>query len=246
MPRRILLNPEPSEGGGTPAPTPPAGAASLPVPPVVPPPDPNPALLARLAEAERKAAEFEAAERQRAESARKAEEEKLAAKGQYEEIIRARDAALEAERAKTAAIHERTQAAERTRELALALASGPKLVEGAADQLMQLWANRFDVVPEGEGWKVQTKDFKSPRQFAAEMLATPQYSHFVAAEARGGGGPSGGGQGLPSPVPGESAPKLTAGELTLLAMKEQMEEKKKKDPLGGYTLGSGNRAFVRN
>lgn len=259
--RRILLNPEGEPGGGTPqsppSPQPAAGAASLPAsPPVTPathawevklPPalDPNPAILARLQEAERKLAESEAAQRQRDEAARKAEEEKLVAKGQYEEIIRKRDADLESVRAEKAAIEGRTKAAERDRELSLALASGPRLVEGAAEQLMELWASKFDVVPEGQAWRVQTKDFKTPAQFAAEMLATPKYSHFVAAEARGGGGGhDGGDRSLPSPRPGEPAVKLTAGEATILAMREQMEEQKKTDPLKGYSLGRGGRAFV--
>lgn len=262
---RFLRNPEGGEGGtpATPAPPPLPSAASLPasapatpqfvtgmtvggLPNVPAALDPNPAILARLAEAERKLAEAEQADRTRADAARKAEEEKLVAKGQYEEIIRKRDADLEAMRAEKAAVEERSKADVRGRELALALSSGPKLVEGAAEQLMELWDAKFDVVPEGQAWRVQTKDFKTPAQFAAEMLATPKYSHFVAAEARGGGGPTGGGQPLPSAAPGEPPAKLTAGEATIVAMREQLEERKKTDPLKGYSLGRGGRAFQRN
>lgn len=259
MPSRILMNPESTEGGTSPIPQTPAPppvpnaaspAASAPVTPLAAVAstsvDPNPAILARLQEAERKLAEAEQAERLRAEEKRLAEEKKLVEKGQYEEIIRKRDADLESMRAEKAAVEERSKADVRGRELALALSSGPKLVEGAAEQLMELWSTKFDVVPEGQAWRVQTKDFKTPAQFAAEMLATPKYSHFVAAEARGGGGPAGGGQPLPSPKPGEVAPKLTAGEATILAMREQLEEQKKTDPLKGYSLGRGGRAFTRN
>jgi hypothetical protein len=236
----------------TPPPAPESRTTPTPAPvPVTPPtpadPNPHANLLLRLAEAERKLAEAEAAERQRAEEKRLAEEKKLADKGQYEEIIRQRDVALAEERRKAADVIERTKAAERNRELAIALASGPKLVEGAAEQLMELLSNKFDVVEEGQAWQVRTKDLKSPGQYVAELLATPKYSHFVAAEARGGGGANpGGDQGLPSPLPGETPPKLTAGELTLLAVKQQLEEKKKSDPLGGYSLGRGGRAIVRS
>lgn len=250
--RRILLNPEGGEGGppaNPPSPQPAAGAASLPASPPATPHavaiDPNPAILAKLAEMERKLAESEAAERQRAEEKRLAEEKKLADKGEYEKIIKQRDEALAEERRRASEVVERTKAAERTRELAIALASGPKLVEGAAEQLMELLAGRFDVVEDGASWRVQTKDMKSPGQYVAELLATPKYSHFVAAEARGGGGGhDGGDRSLPSPRPGEPAPKLTAGEATILAMREQMEEQKKTDPLKGYSLGRGGLAFV--
>ncbi len=70
------------------------------------------------------------------------------------------------------------------RELSLALAGNPIVPEGAK-QLQTLLRGQFEVLPDGDSWKVAAKDGKPVADTVKALLATKDYSHFLRAEARG-------------------------------------------------------------
>jgi hypothetical protein len=78
----------------------------------------------------------------------------------------------------------------RERELATVLAGKP-LVSGAAAQLVKLWRDDFDAYEEDGGYKVTARDGRPVGQVVAELLATPEYSHFCLPTSRGGTGAQG-------------------------------------------------------
>lgn len=213
---RILLSPDAGDGGEAGTSTGTQTQTGTQEPPKT---DPAAAAAqAELAKTRARLAELEEAEQKRAEAARKAEEEKLANKGEYEKLIKARDADLEKERTEKAAEAKRARNFARDTALALAIGKHPVL-EGKSEQLLKLWREDFEAVPDGEGYRFQTKDFKSLDQVVAERLASPEYDHYVKASSQGGGGASGGGRSGPTPKPGEQEKPKTLLE----AAKEKLQ-----------------------
>lgn len=161
----------------------------------------DPAIIAKLAKLEA----LEAAEATRKDAERKAEEEKLRDKGKWEELLKAKEADLERERGEKAELTSRTKKSVLAKELATAL-SGHTLVPGASVQLGKLWSDEFEVKPDGDEWRVETRDRKSPAEFVREKLASDDWAHFVKAEARGGAG-GGGGEATRTNQDKSAAPK---------------------------------------
>lgn len=90
-------------------------------------------------------------------------------------------------------------------EISRVLASHP-LVPGGAEQLTRLWRSEFAVEPQGDSFSVRTPTFQSVGDFAAAMLAKPEYAHFVRAS-----NPSGGtGGASPASQSGPTSPAQTA------------------------------------
>jgi hypothetical protein len=191
---RVLLDNDPGDSTG-------GGGATPP-----PPPQPDPALAAtqtELAAARKRIADLEAAEASRLEAARKEEEKKLAEKGQFDSILKARDAEVAAAKAQAAAAEHGARTYARDRELALVLGKHP-ILEGKSGQLVQLWRDDFEAVLDGAGgFRVQAKDLRPIETVIAERLATPEFDHFMKPSNTGGGGPSRGAAGGPTPKPGE-------------------------------------------
>jgi len=79
------------------------------------------------------------------------------------------------------------KSAVRERELATVLA-GKALVNGAAPQLIKLWAEEFDVYEEDGRFKVSSRDGRAVSQVVNQWLASPEYSHFCLPSSRGGTG----------------------------------------------------------
>lgn len=178
-----------------------AAEAPKEVAPLAPPahPDRSQELIAELTALRTYKLQREAEERQRQAVVRAEEQRKLAEKGQIEELVSRYSAEIDAERKKTEEVVRRHKHGERTRELAVALSS-QQLVPGAAGQLTKLWQDEFDVVESGDGYRVVSKDLKSPADWVREKLASEEYAHFVKAEARGGGGAKGGQTRQPTTV----------------------------------------------
>lgn len=154
-------------------------------------PDRSSELIAELTALRTYKLQREEEDKQKRASLRADEQRKLAERGQIEELVKRYTEEVENERKKTEEVVRRHKHGERTRELALAL-SGQQLVPGAAKQLTKLWQDEFDVVEAGDGYRVVSKDLKSPADWVREKLASEEYAHFVKAEARGGGGSTGG------------------------------------------------------
>lgn len=147
----------------------------------------DPAIIARLARLDA----LEAAEATRHENARKAEEERLRDKGKYDELVKLKDDEIARKENINVELTNRTKKSVLAKELATAL-SGHTLVPGASGQLGKLWSDEFEVKPDGDEWRVETRDRKSPAEFVREKLASDEWAHFVKAEARGGAGGGGG------------------------------------------------------
>lgn len=201
---RILLNPEASLGGGTPAEpilpvtaTPPVTEPAKPAAPT--PPAPNP-LAADLAATRARLAELEKAENDRTEQARLAEEEKLKAKGEFEKLIKQRDERLAAETKRAADAEERSKAYALDSQLAMAF-SGHDLYEGSAEDLSELWRKDFEVTADGDKWTVRAKDGRPVKDVIAERLSLPRYSNHVKATSRSGAGGGGGNTPAPTQTP---------------------------------------------
>ncbi len=104
------------------------------------------------------------------------------------------------------------KAAIRDRELVTALV-GKALVPGAADQLMKLWRDDFEVVDEVGTTRVVARDGRGLGTVVSERLASSEYAHYCQPTSRGGTAP--GGTNRPaSPGPAPTAPQ-TLGEVAI-------------------------------
>ena len=98
------------------------------------------------------------------------------------------------------------------RELATALAGKP-LVPGAADQLIRLWRDAFEVVDDDGSIRVVSREGRSVEQAVADRLAGSEFAHFCLPSSRGGTGQRGQNRSAaPSPTP--PAPR-TLGEAVI-------------------------------
>lgn len=163
------------------------GEPSEPTPSKPAQPDPTAALITELTALKAWKAQKDIEDQQRAEQARMDRQKGLAEKGQIEELVKQHAAEIEEYRRKSQDAVERHKKAELKRELATALANHT-LVKGAAEQLSRLWADEFEVIELADSYHVRSKDLKSPADWVKEKLSSEDYSHFVKAEARGGGG----------------------------------------------------------
>jgi hypothetical protein len=200
--RRVLHDPTPGDGGGATPPAPPATPVT-PAPPAATPPPPAGITLTAdqhkaLLDAQAELSKYRQAETERETQRREAEEKRLREKGEFETLLKARDKDLDDARRQLADTEARSKRSFLDRELALAIAGG-RVVEGWAPNLMTLWRDKFEVQPDGEGWKVTTLDGKSPAEFVQAELAKPEYSRLV--QADGGGG---------APQPGDTAGRPAA------------------------------------
>lgn len=103
---------------------------------------------------------------------------------------RADPATLEELAGRERRIAEREQAlrdAIRDRELAVALAGKP-LVGGAAEQLIKLWRDDFDVCEEGGEYRIISRDGRPVTKAVADRLTRPEFAHFCLPSSRGGTG----------------------------------------------------------
>jgi hypothetical protein len=159
-------------------------------------PVPAPEWVAEIAKLRGELTKLQGASTQRQQAETTEAEKKLKDKGEYETLIRQRDeriTALEGTSAKRDALY---RDGARDRAITEALAStGLTLTKGAPAHLLKLWKDDFEAIEQPDGTvRVQTKDFKTPAQVAKERLASEDYSNFVLAGSRGGGGASDGGR----------------------------------------------------
>jgi hypothetical protein len=135
-------------------------------------------------------AQMEADQRARDEAARAELVKAMAAKGQIEEALRTvRDQAqkdLETERRRLAQAEERAKRYALEGQLAQALATQP-LVTGGAEQLAELWCNKFIVEPQGETFNVRTPDYQPVSAWITAQLGRPEFAHFLRAKNPDGG-----------------------------------------------------------
>lgn len=165
----------------------------------------TPAEFERLRGIERENKELREADRKRQDAEAKAEEERLRNEGKLQELLAKREKDLADRDVKIRENEARTKNSERSRELALAL-SGHDLVPGAAAQLTRLLKDEMEVVPDGEGWRVQSHTGKPAADYVREQLTTAEYAHFLKADRRGGSGATGKGQ-QPAPPPEPTDPE---------------------------------------
>jgi hypothetical protein len=104
----------------------------------------------------------------------------------------------------------------RDRELTNAL-SRHNLVPGAVEQLVRLWADRFNVVSEGSEFRVVLHDGRSVEAVLSEWLERDEYAHFCAPRTRGGAAKPVGPGGVSS-EPGSSP--ATLGEAIIRSWRE--------------------------
>ncbi len=103
----------------------------------------------------------------------------------------------------------------RDREIAKALLGKP-LVAGAAGQLIKLWREEFDVVPEGDRLIVVSPDGRGVAESIDAFLDRPDYAHFRAPSTRGGTGlPGAGRSSTPGSSIGKAQPPRTLGDAIL-------------------------------
>lgn len=116
--------------------------------------------------------------------------------------LRAIETAHAEQSQRTAALERAYRGAVLERDLANELAGRP-LVPGAAAQLVKLWRDDFDVIDDGTGARVVSRDGRPVGQVVAERLASPEYAHFCPSGPRGGTAARG-----PGPVVGATGPSL--------------------------------------
>ncbi|MGE3821814.1 MAG: hypothetical protein AB7I30_20565 [Isosphaeraceae bacterium] len=110
------------------------------------------------------------------------------------------------------------KAAIRDRELATALAGRP-LTSGAANQLLKLWRDEFDVFEQDGSYRVARRDGRAVAQAVGEWLGSPEYAHFCLPTSRGGSGardanrPSSAAQGV--------IPPKNLGEAVVMKWREE-------------------------
>src|SRR4051812_31898284 len=119
---------------------------------------------------------------------------------------------------RVAELEQSCKAAVRERELATALTGRP-LVAGAADQLIKLWRDEFDVYEESGVYKVSSRDGRTVGQVVDDRLASSEYSHFCLPTSRGGTGARDAGRPS-SATPPPGAPK-NLGESIVMRWRDE-------------------------
>jgi hypothetical protein len=185
-----------------------AVAAAAGPPPVVAPAPPS-VPLEHFTALQTRLADLEAKDREREAANRAAEIKALEAEGKYRQAFDVqREQArteLEGERKRLKEVEDRARNYALDGELARALAAQP-LVAGGAEQLTQLLRSKFTVQPLGNGYAVQSEDFRSPGDFIGAMLGRPEYAHFLRAQNPAGGTGAIGGQSTPTPAGNPALP----------------------------------------
>jgi hypothetical protein len=237
MLRRLLLDPTPGDGGGAPPPAPPATPVT-PAPPAATPPatPPGVTLTAEqhkaLLDAQAELSKYRQAETEREAQKREAEEKRLREKGEFETLLKARDKDLDDTRKRLADTEARSKRSILDRELALAIAGG-NVLDDWPPHLMRLWRDKFEVQPDGEGWKVTTLDGKSPAEFVKAELAKPEFSPLVRADGRGGA-PKPGDPGGRAPAAPQGLDPSNPGHAALIRFHEAQEQQRQSSfaPMG--------------
>lgn len=157
-------------------------------PPAAPP---TPTVDPEIAHIREELSKYKAAEAADNAAKAQAEAKRLVDAGRAEEVAKHYQAQLDAERREKASFLDRYRNAEKSRTITAAL-SGHQLAHAeAATDLLNLWANDFEVIdtPDG-GLSVREKTSLRPAvEVIKERLASPRWSPYVAATSRGGGGP---------------------------------------------------------
>ena len=194
---RLLFDPTPTDGGGSPE-----------VPPPKPAETKGPDLHAIVAKLSAEVASLRNEKGERSKADAEANEKKLRDKGDYERLMKERDEEINRIKTELKSTLEKQRRSARDQALSDAFAnSGLTLHKGAADQLRKLWADEFEAVEEDGQIQVRTKDFKSPSDVVKARLASEDYQHFVAASPRGQTRP-GGGSASATPSGGEKPATL--------------------------------------
>jgi hypothetical protein len=135
-------------------------------------------------------AKMEADQAQRDQAAKEAEVRLMAEKGKVEEALRLQreeaDQRLNTERLTRTQLEERAKRYALDGELSRVLAGQP-LVEGGADQLTELWRNKFTVEAQGDSFAVRTPGYQTVQEFVTGQLSDKRYSHFLRAQNPQGG-----------------------------------------------------------
>lgn len=126
-----------------------------------------------------------------------------AARAEWAAALRDRDvehsrSLAEAER-KATTLERAYKSAVLDRELATALAGKP-LVPGAAEQLIRLWRDAFEVVDDDGTIRVVSQEGRGVAQAVADRLAGPEFAHFCLPSSRGGAGSRGQNRGATPPA----------------------------------------------
>lgn len=190
----------------------------------------DPVIAQRLA----RLAELEAAEVQRQTEARQAEAQRLVQSGRAEEVARHYQTELETERQRYSELMSRTRNAERDRVLTGALAGRQLSYPEAAQDLLRLWADDFEVAdgPNG-GFVVRDRASMRPAsEVIAERLGQPRWAGFLAPTSRGGDGarPAG---AAPTLLPNGQAPR-NLGEVIMAQFQARQGQ-----PPSGVRMGVG-------
>lgn len=211
---------EPPQGGGVPpvASAPPEPGGQPPAPPADP-------VLARLASLESENARFRAEADRRAAEAQQAERDRLVKAGQIDALVKTHQDQIDAANKRYEDFVGRARQAELDRQLTAAVAARAGLVPGAAAQLVRLWASDFEAVdgPDGQTVVRAKGDFRPPAAVVAERLASADYAHFLGAEHRGG---SGGGGNAPAPGGPPAHPASATGQVLSDFMLESLKNRK--------------------
>ena len=138
------------------------------------------------------------------------------ARAEWTEAQKTRDAEYARELAvnerKAATMERAYKAALLDRELATALVGKP-LVPGAADQLIRLWRDAFEVIDDDGAIRVVSREGRSVEQAVADRLAGSEFAHFCLPNSRGGTGHRGQNRSA-TPATTPSAPR-TLGEAVI-------------------------------
>ncbi len=122
----------------------------------------------------------------------------------------------------------------RDREVATALVGRP-LVPGAAQQLMKLWREEFDVLEDGGELRVADRQGRSVAKAVEGWLSGPEYAHFCQPMTRGGTAARGG--NAPSPVSVIAPTPKTLGDAAVM----RWQEAATRGMVGSTPVGLGRR-----
>jgi hypothetical protein len=141
------------------------------------------------------------------------EEERRIKEGKWEELVKDYKDKLEGETRKLQERDRAFKASLRDRELASALAQH-SLLPGAARQLLALVRDQFDVHDEGGQVAVKSRGFDPVDEAVRQILAQPEYAHFLRPTSQGGVGATAAQltHQTPSPLAGALPPPTNLGE----------------------------------
>jgi hypothetical protein len=167
------------------------------------------------------------------ERAQKEAEDALQTRNLQEGIAQLRklkDDEVGAVQAKLVANEDRTRQYAKTSELTRALAEH-QLMPGAVDQLRVILGPQLNVNPQGDSYVVQTATMQGVSDFVREILAKPEFSHYMKAQSTGGTGGTTGGHQMAPTAPAQTTPEQVPTVMGVAAIMDVISRRQEEQQL---------------